>query len=225
MPAEENGARDLEQLTDHVAGLLREQREKHPEAFERALSRTATMLPGVTPQDVRTLLDQRPDLAAMREMLPKPDPRSSVMLQAEAQRAAAQPYVEFNGTRYFLSGSPDLFDLAEVGEAMSELEGGNDLIALGAANRLLRRHLKDYRGFRAAFRERYPEASEEASEALVGVIRRFMEAATARPTGSSGDSSPGRSSTSTTSRGISPAPVPSPSTDPSGWEASTRESS
>jgi hypothetical protein len=215
---DENG--DLWHLTDHIGGLLREQRERHPEAFERALR-----LADIPPRDTVTQAGQRPDLAAMRAMVPPPDPRSSTALQAEAQRAAARPYVEFGGVRYFLSGVPDLFDLADVGEAMQSVEDGNDLPALGAINRLLRRHLADYRGFRSAFRAAHPQADDDASEALVGVVHQFMEAATARPTAPSGHSSPGRSSTSTTSRDTSPPPAPSPSTGPSGSEASTRESS
>lgn len=221
---DDNGSLDLDRLSDQIGGLLREQRERNPEAFERALHRTAPVT-GVPPQDVWTPVDLRPDLAAMRAMVPEPDPRSSTALQAEAQRAAARPYVGFGGIRYYLSGVPDLFDLADVGEAMQSVEDGNDLPALGAINRLLRRYLADYRGFRTAFRAAHPQADDDASEALVGVVRQFMEAATARPTEPSGGSSPGQSSTSTTSRDTSPPPAPSLSTGPSGWDPSTRESS
>lgn len=219
MPAEDNG-QTVEDLADRLGALLREQQEKHPEAFARALDRTAAAT-GLAPQDIRALTAQRPDIAAMQASIPRPDPRSSTRLQAAAQTAAAEPFIEFGGSRFYVSGRPDVFDMAEVGEAFQALEDENALPALGAVNRLLRRFLRDYPGFRAKFREHHSSMSEEAVTAMGRVAQQFMEAVTGNPTDVPGSSSAGPSSTSTTSKGNSLSPERYPSTDPSGSAAST----
>jgi len=168
-------------------------------------------------------LPERPDIAAMQATIPTPDPRSSTRLQAAAQAAVGQPYVEVGGSRFFISGEPDLFDLAEVGETINRAEEGDLLPALGAANKILRRYLKDYPAFREVFRRAHPGGvTKDAVEALSRVLEQFMEAVTARPTEPPAGSSVGPSSTSTTSRDASPWPGPSPSTGGNDWEALTR---
>jgi len=167
-------------------------------------------------------LPARPDITAMQATIPQPDPRSSTRLQAAAQMAAAEPYIEFGGSRFWISGRPDVFDMAEVGEAFTGLDDDAVLPALGAVNRLLRRYLKDYPGFRAKFRERHTSMSDEAVEAMAQVAQQFMEAVTARPTEPPAGSSAGPSSTSTTSRDGLLSPGPSPSTGGNDWEALTR---
>jgi hypothetical protein len=168
-------------------------------------------------------LPERPDIAAMQATIPQPDPRSSTRLQAAAQMAVAQPYVEVGGSRFFISGEPDIFDLAEVGETINRAEEGDILPALGAANKILRRHLKDYPEFRAKFRETHGSSGTEANVgALSAVLEQFMEAVTARPTEPPAGSSAGPSSTSTTSRDASPSQARSDSTGGNDWEALTR---
>lgn len=166
-------------------------------------------------------LTQRPDIAAMQETIPRPDPRSATRLQAEAQRVAGQPYVTFGGTRWYISGQPDVFDLAEVGETINRAEEGDVLPALGASNKILRRHLKDYIGFREKFRASFPTMSEQAMEALSGVLQQFMEAVSGNPTGEPAGSSDGRSSTSTTSKAGSPSPAAGTSPAGDDWATYT----
>jgi hypothetical protein len=169
-------------------------------------------------------LSQRPDIAAMQESIPRPDPRSATRLQAEAHRAAGAPYVNFGGTRWYISGQPDVFDMAELGESFAVLDDGNWMPAFGMSNRILRRYLADYQGFRAKFREVHATGMTEAAvQALADVAQEFMEAVTARPTGPPADSSAGPSSTSTTSRDGSPSPEPGTLPGSGGWDTYIRE--
>lgn len=153
---------------------------------------------------------ERPDIAQMRATMPQKTGPTSVDLQAAAQRAGARPYVEFDSAHWYLARPVDLFDLAELGEAIDAAET-NPLGALGAINRCLRDWLADYPGLRSRFRRLHPDAGEEAMEAYGTLAQGVFAAVTARPTVAPADSSGGPSSTSTSSKDGGPSTAaPSP---------------
>jgi hypothetical protein len=149
--------------------------------------------------------NMRPDLAAMASTLPTSAGPSSVDMQAAAIRANQKPYVEFDGARWYLAREPDLFDLAELGEAIDNADV-NPLSALGTINRCLREWLADYPGLRTRFRAVHTDAGEAAMEAWAGLAQGVFAAVAARPTGPPADSSAGPGSTSTSSKDALPSP-------------------
>jgi hypothetical protein len=149
---------------------------------------------------------ERPDIAQMRATMPQKTGPSSVDLQAAAQRAGARPYVEFDGAHWYLARPVDLFDLAELGEAIDSAET-NPLGALGVINRCLREWVADYAGLRARFRAQHADAGDAAMEAYAALAQGVFAAVTARPTETPADSSAGRSSTWTSSRDAEPSPA------------------
>lgn len=159
----------------------------------------------------------RPDLAAMAATLPSRAGPTAVDLQAAAQRAGHRPYIEFDGARWYLARQVDLFDLAELGEAIDTAEA-NPLSALGTINRCLREWLADYPGLRGRFRTLHDGAGEAAMEAWAGLAQGVFAAVAARPTDPPADSSAGLESTSTSSK----ADVPSQGQTPP-WQTFARE--
>jgi hypothetical protein len=158
---------------------------------------------------------QRPDLAVMQATLPTPSGPTSVDLQAAAQRAVDAPHLMFAGRRWTFVRTPDMFDLGELGEAIEGAEA-DPIGALGVISRCLRTWLADYPGLRAAFREQYPDGGGAAGmQAYARLAQDVFVAVTARPTEAPDDSSPGRSSTSTSSKAAptsaDPAWFPPPS--------------
>lgn len=146
---------------------------------------------------------QRPDLVAMQSTLPAAQAApSSVDMQAAAQRAGTRPYLDYDGARWYLAQVPDMFDLGELGEAIDGAEQ-NPIGSLGAINRCLRSCLADYPGLRARFR-----TAGGGMDDYVALAVGLFEAATARPTGAPADSSDGRTSTSTSSKGELGSPDP-----------------
>jgi len=218
MPAEEDGRSRLENLSDKLSEMVREEKRKHPEAFEQALGRTAAAT-GLPPQDIRAMVTQRPDIALMQDTIPRPDPRSATRLQAAAQQADAKPAVEFAGRRFELSSVPDVFDLAELGEAVSAAEM-NPLASLGEVARMLKTYVADYPALRAAFRAA-GLVGDAQLEAFAGLGMGLFEAVAGRPTEPAAGSSDGRSSTSTTSRDGLSSPAAGGSTAPNGSATST----
>lgn len=147
---------------------------------------------------------ERPDLAQMAASLPQRAGPSSVDMQAAAQRATEQPYVEYDGERWDLQRLPDMFDLGELGEAIDAADQ-NPIFALGAINRCLRQWLADYPGLRDRFR-----AAGGQMDDYVQLAQNIFVAVAARPTGAPGDSSPGREPTSTSSKADAPSPTWTP---------------
>lgn len=142
---------------------------------------------------------ERPDLAAARATIPAPAGPSSVDMQAAAQRATEQPYLEYDGARWYLSHVPDMFDLGELGEAIDQAEN-NPIFALAAINRSLRACLADYPGLRARFRTTAGDQDD-----YVRLATGLYEAAAARPTEAPANSSDGREPTSTSSKDAPPS--------------------
>lgn len=147
---------------------------------------------------------ERPDLAAARATIPAPAGPSSVDMQAAAQRATEQPYVEFDGARWYMKRVPDMFDLGELGEAIEQAEQ-NPIYALAAINRCLRQWLADYPGIRARFRAKHTETNDSAMDDYMRIATGLFEAVTARPTEAPAGSSDGREPTSTSSKDASPS--------------------
>lgn len=199
-----------EDRVDRIRALMTELRDEHPDEFAKAAAPIAGYVTGVDP---RTLLASRPDLAAMRDTIPTRSGTSPVDLQAAAQRVDAKPYVEFDGARWYLARSVDLFDLAELGEAIDAADS-NPLSALGTINRCLREWLVDYPGLRARFRARHDGAGEAAMEAWAGLAQGVFSAVVARPTGAPDGSWPGRTSTSTSSKDDGPSTGQTPQSAP-----------
>ena len=148
----------------------------------------------------------RPDLAAMQDTLPRKTGPSAVDMQSAAQ-AGQQPYVDFDGARWYLTGRRiDLFDLAELGEAIDGADT-NPLHALAVINRCLRDWLADYPGLRTRFRARHDGVGEAAMEAWAALAQGIFAAVAARPTEAPEPSLAGREPTSTSSRDAAPSPV------------------
>lgn len=148
----------------------------------------------------------RPDLAAMQATLPTKAGPNPVDMQAAAQ-AGQQPYVEFDGVRFYLARQVDLFDLAELGEAIDGADA-NPMPALGVMNRCYREWITDYPALRARFRARYPGTDQAALEAWATLAQDIFAAVTARPTEAPASSSPGREPTSTSSKVAPGSPDP-----------------
>lgn len=153
--------------------------------------------------------EMRPDLAAMRDTLPAWTGPNPVDTQAAAQ-AGQQPYVEFDGTRWYIARQVDLFDLAELGEAVDQADR-NPMPALGVMNRCFREWIADYPSLRARFRKCHPGTDQGALKAWATLAQDIFAAVTARPTEPPADSSAGHGSTSTSSRDDGPWPAPAQS--------------
>jgi hypothetical protein len=160
----------------------------------------------------------RPDIAQMAESVPVRSGPSSVDMQAAAQRAVTAPYVEFDGSRWYLSHQPDMFDLADLGEAIDAADA-NPLAALGVINRCLREWLADYPALRARFRAVHGRRVDDAAlTAWAELAQGIFEAVAARPTEAPASSSGGRASTSTSSKDDGPSPAPT-----GDWQTYVRE--
>lgn len=142
----------------------------------------------------------RPDLAAMQHTIPAPAGPSAVDMQAAALAANAKPYLEYDGARWYLTTTPDMFELGELGEAIEAAET-NPIGALAAINGCLRRWLADYPGLRARFR-----AAGGTMADYTRIAVGLFEATAARPTDRPADSSAGPESTSTSSKDAAPSP-------------------
>lgn len=145
-------------------------------------------------------------MAELHTALHSPDLPSDAALQAAAQRATEAPHIVYGGRRYYFSRQLDMFDLAELGEAV-EMSETQPMSAIGMINRLLRGWVTEYPQLVAEFRRNHKGVDDAAMGAFGQLASDVFVALTARPTQSPTDCSDGREQTSASSKGDFVSPV------------------